>query len=422
MLRVGMHEAKPGMVLAMPVYNPRRHDTVLLATGVALEEQTIARLREIELGEVWIRYPGMDFVAEYINPSVFEAQAQLTARISEVFDALTSGAHARLDYPAYRGAISSLLDKLLAVPKAALFVQEMADVGQPSLRHASNVCFLSILMGIKLEDYLVSQRSRLHACNARDVTNLGVGAMMHDVGMLRLDPGTLERWERTHDETDPKWRQHVAVGYDMVRGAIEPTAAAAVLHHHQKFDGSGFPKRRMLDGTEGSFAGQDIHIYARIIAGADVFDRLRSQGGDGVPTVRALRLMREAPYRAWIDPMVFRALLAVTPAYAPGTMVELSNGRRGVVAEWFPEDPCRPTVLEVDLERPVSSRVDRPARRFILRGQSGITVVKAEGRDVRGDNFYPAYPGEFDLALAGKRLFNRAAVKPEETPGRERAA
>ncbi len=421
MLRVGMTHTKPGMVLALPVYQPRRPDTVLLAPGVTLDDQLIERLVENNLREVWIRYPGMDFLAEYINPAVFEAQARLSARVAEVFDALSADAHAKLEYPRYRDAIVSLVDRLLAVPRSALFIQEMTDTARPGLAHSSNVAFLSILMGIKLEDYLVSQRARLRAWNARDVTNLGVGAMMHDVGMLRLAPDTLDRWYRTHDESDPAWRAHVEVGYEMVKGNIEPTAAAAVRHHHQKFDGTGFPRRRAQDGQEHPYAGPDIHIFARIIAAADVFDRLKHPGPvaggsrHAVPTVRVLRQLQQAPYRDWIDPMVFKSLLAVTPAYAPGTQVELSNGVRGVVVEWFPEDPCRPTVLEVDPS--AEADADRPIQRLVLRGQTAISVVSAEDQEVRGDNFYPSYPGEFDLHLAGKMLINSMAERGEGSDG-----
>lgn len=431
MLRVGMSQTKPGMVLALPVFQPRRPDTVLLAPGITLDEQLIERLVENNLREVWIRYPGMDFLAEYINPAVFEAQARLSARVAEVFDALSADAHARLEYLRYRDAIVSLVDRLLAMPRSALFVQEMTDTTRPGLAHSSNVAFLSILMGIKLENYLVSQRTRLRAWNARDVTNLGVGAMMHDVGMLRLAPDTLERWYRTHDEADPAWRAHVEVGYEMVKGNIEPTAAAAVRHHHQKFDGTGFPRRRAPGGQEQPYAGQDIHIFARIIAAADIFDRLKhpepigAGTGKPVPTVRVLRQMQQSPYRDWIDPMVFKSLLAVTPAYAPGTLVELSNGIRGVVAEWFPEDPCRPTVLEVDPA--VGADFDHPPRKLVLRGQTAMTVVSAEDQEVRGDNFYPSFPGEFDLHLAGKMLFNSMAERgavpgAEGTRGHGRAA
>lgn len=419
MLRVGLEQARPGMTLALPVYHPRRHDTTLLNAGVALDEHSVGRLQEIGLTEVWITYPGIEFIRGYVSPSVIEAQASMTHRVREVLDSVAQGQHARLEYLEYRAAISSLVTELAASPRAMVFIQEMVNRDQPALRHAANVCMMSLLMGLKLESYLVVERSRLSAGVARDVTDLGVGAMMHDAGMLRLDAGTLRRWNETGDESDPVWREHVRIGYEMVQGTVGPAAAAAVLHHHQKFDGSGFPRRGLLDGTDEPVAGSDIHVFARIIAAADLFDRQRhpehSPGGElvqrpSIPVVRALKLMQRPPLNRWIDPMCFTALLAVVPAYAPGTIVRLSNGRTGVVADWFPEDPCRPDVLEIG---DVARGFDLPGRgaageRFVLRNDPNLTVIEAEGHAVADDNFYPSSPREFDLGLAGRQLFNAA--------------
>src|ERR1044071_1838037 len=139
--------------------------------------------------------------------------------------------------------MGGVLNCLLAKPAAAVFIQELAGREQPTLRHASNVCLMSILMGLKLDDYLIAERSWLGPTAARDVTSLGVGAMLHDIGMLRLDPAVIRKWNHTQDQSDPEWRRHVMVGFEMVKDAIGPAAAAGVLHHHQRYDGSGFPRR-----------------------------------------------------------------------------------------------------------------------------------------------------------------------------------
>jgi len=232
MLRVGIHEAKAGMVLALPIYHPRRAGTTLLRPGITLDERAVERLRQLEIKEVWIRFPGARFVAQYISPAVFAAQQELAWRVASAFEAAGEGAGGRLDYAAYRRSVSGLMDKLVANPRAAIFVQEIS--GRPMLRHSGTVCFLSVLMGLRLDSYMICERARLSTAHARDVSSLGVGAMVHDIGMTRLDAETLERWERTRDESDPAFRQHVQVGFDLVKGAVEPSAAAAVLHHHQR--------------------------------------------------------------------------------------------------------------------------------------------------------------------------------------------
>src|ERR1043166_823428 len=140
MLRVPIAYAKPGMVLALPIYHPQRHDTALLKPGRTLDDWAIRRLRDLRIRDLWVRYPGMDFIGEYICPAVFESQAALTHKIAQAFDAVCQGAHARLDYADYKSAIGSLLVRLLQNPRAAVFVQELAENDEPALRHASNVC------------------------------------------------------------------------------------------------------------------------------------------------------------------------------------------------------------------------------------------------------------------------------------------
>ena len=392
MLRVPIGYAEAGMVLAMPIYHPRRQDTMLLKAGMVLDERTVARLQELRIRDFWIRYPGFEFVGEYICPEIQAAQAVMTRQIADAFDSVSAGTHAKLDYSGYRSAIGGLLSRLVANPKAALFVQEMADQGDPVLRHSSSVCMLSVLMGLKLEDYLIAQRTRMHVRGAKDVAGLGLAAMLHDVGMLRLSPEASERWRRTQDESDPDFQQHVWLGFKMVREAIGPAAASAVLHHHQRYDGSGFPRRKLLDGTYASVHGQEIHIYARIIAAADLFDRLRYPPGrsadePAAPVVRALKQLMEHPHCSWIDPIVMRAMLAVTPAYAPGSMVTLSTGEKAVVVECSAHHPCRPSVRTIGDPRKDFGAGPAEPRDYNLVQETSISIVEAEGHDVSRDNF-----------------------------------
>ncbi|HCT44936.1 MAG TPA: hypothetical protein DF699_06965, partial [Phycisphaerales bacterium] len=157
-------------------------------------------------------------------------------------------------------------------PDAALFIGEIADTGSPAIRHGANVGYLAMLMGLRLDFYLLRERSRLTPRLAKDVTSLGVAAMLHDIGMTRLKASVLKRWADEHDHTDPAWREHVDLGYEMVRGHVEPSAAAAVLHHHQRYDGSGFPVRKR-NGKVAGLDGSSIHIFARILIVADLYDR-----------------------------------------------------------------------------------------------------------------------------------------------------
>ena len=427
MLRVSIHEAAPGMRLAMPVYHPRRGGPVLLKAGVTLDDRLIARMREIELREVWIHYPGMAFLGKYVSPAIIQTRADLSHNVLNALDSVAAGAVANLNYTAYKRAIVALVEQLLRSPAAAYYVEELAGQDTPHGRHANAVCYLSLLMGLKLGDYLIAERSRLHASHAKDVTSLGVGAMLHDVGMLRLPADTLRKWNSEHDETDPHWQRHVKLGFDMVREGVDPSAAAVVLHHHQTYDGTGFPRRKLLNGGSVPLEGQEIHVFSRIVAVADAFDRLRDSGdapgADRVPqtrrpTVAALREMILGKMSGRFDPMAIRALVATVPAYAPGSVVTLSNGSPAVVCNWRQDDPCRPRVLPIEglgaainadsEEASVIDGADEPKETIDLSSTPDLYIARAEGFDVSDENFLLPANREFDLRKADRERINRA--------------
>jgi HD-GYP domain-containing protein (c-di-GMP phosphodiesterase class II) len=259
------------------------------------------------------------------------------------------------------------------------------------------VTYLSLLMGLKLEGYLVRERRHVNPARAKEVTNLGLGAMLHDIGVTALEPEVRQSYEQTGDETDPAWREHTAIGYRMVRGRMDPSAATVVLNHHQRYDGSGY--------TGADFpvlAEHSIHVFARIVAVADQFDRFRNPVGlPDQPTVWVLGAMTSEPLREQFDPQVLQALLTVVPPYPPGSIVRLSDGRHAVCIDHNPTEPCRPVVqiipdpkdLDVDdlPVGPIINLSEQPKR---------LCVVEHEGYDVREMNFDPPAP----LASSVKQL------------------
>jgi response regulator RpfG family c-di-GMP phosphodiesterase len=93
---------------------------------------------------------------------------------------------------------------------------------------------------------------------------------MHDIGKVAISDTILNKPARlTADEFDTM-KEHTTFGYKMFEGYEQPifkTAAIVAHEHHEKYDGSGYPQ---------GLKGEDIHIYGRITALADVFDALGS--------------------------------------------------------------------------------------------------------------------------------------------------
>jgi HD-GYP domain-containing protein (c-di-GMP phosphodiesterase class II) len=390
LLRVSIKNAMPGMKLALPLLHPER-GTVLLAEGYVLQETLVRKLQQLGIRDFWIEYPDTDQIKQYVSPHVLQEQSSVIETVAQMFDAVHRDAYADLEFNRYYRTLQGLIEALVIQPTAASYIVELGGSAESDLRHASEVAFLSILLGLKLQGYLVQQRKRLRPKDARDVVSLGLGALLHDIGMSSLSTDVRRRFELTRDESDSQWRRHVDIGHRLVSGSVPPAAAGVVRHHHQHFDGSGFPTSLDDLGRPRGLTGEDIHIFARIVCVANHFDRLRYPGDGSVqPRIRVLKSMMSGPIATRFDPIVLGALPLVVPAFPPGSMVTLNTGEKAVVVQWHPEAPCQPIVQVLSpnaLMMPHSPQIDRPALRYDLRERCDLCIIEHDGIDVSNDGF-----------------------------------
>jgi len=386
MLRVDIKSARPGMTLALPIMNPRLPGHELLHLGYELTPAVIEKLDEMSVRVLWVDYPSLSFLKRFIDQDVIAQRATVVNQIQDTFETLQRASAAKLNYDAYTDTIGGLVQTVISNPEAALFVGDLNEQprGDELMKSGSSVTYLSLLLGLKLEGYLVRQRKHVEATRAKDVVALGVGAMLHDIGVTMLPREVVDRYRETRDESDPAWQEHTALGYRAVRGRIEPSAATVVLHHHQRYDGKGYT------GKDFNLQqGEGIHIFARIAAVADVFNRLRYPVQGAQPTqVGVLAAMLSPKLRTRFDPNVLRALVEVVPPYPPGCRVTLSDGNDAVVIDHHIDDPCRPLVQRLPGNRlpepnqPLGACVD-------LRANPTLAIVACDGQKTEPFNFGP---------------------------------
>ena len=121
------------MEIALPVYHPRSDARILLRPGAVLEKSTIERLLELHLPEVWIKYPNMEMVAKFISPKIHSSRAQIASQVASAYDDASKSMHARMDFPSFSNAMSTLMARLIDDPDAALFIGEISDTGSPAM-------------------------------------------------------------------------------------------------------------------------------------------------------------------------------------------------------------------------------------------------------------------------------------------------
>jgi HD-GYP domain-containing protein (c-di-GMP phosphodiesterase class II) len=187
------------------------------------------------------------------------------------------------------GTAGRIVDDVLACEDASGFVSNGAGPALYLVEHSIDAAVTGVLIGRKLV-----ARDLLHA--------LGTGLFLQDIGKLALPaslvlkPGPLapDEWELM--------MQHPQLGLEFLRGDLIPARARTVVrHHHERWDGGGYP---------GGLAGDEIPLFARIAAVADVYHAVTSERFHAQPVSReeGVGIIRAGSGRAF-DPIVVEAFL-----------------------------------------------------------------------------------------------------------------
>lgn len=200
----------------------------------------------------------------------------------------------------------------------------MDRLDSPAFQHATNVMILSLTLG------------KAAGLDKFQMEALGMGAMLHDVGKVKVPAAVLTNDKRSHAE-EKFYQLHVEYGLDMLKAGGDHHALACIAHHHERADGTGFPQGLPL---------AQINLLARIVAIADRYDNLCNPRriADALTPAEALSRMF-AKERAAYDPKLLPLFVKQMGVYPPGSFVQLSNGAIGVVVSVNPENTLKPGVL-----------------------------------------------------------------------------
>lgn len=164
-----------------------------------------------------------------------------------------------------------------------------------------------------------------------------VSGLLHDIGKSNIDHDIIIKPGKLTDEEYDTVKKHPLIGYNILKSSSDysPNILAGVLFHQEKYDGTGYPT---------GIAGEKIPLIARILAVCDVFDALTSNRPYRVPwSVVETEEYILGGSGTHFDLTVTQAFLRAFNPFPIGTMVELSDGRHGVVIK-DNQNVIRPTV------------------------------------------------------------------------------
>lgn len=162
------------------------------------------------------------------------------------------------------------------------------------------------------------------------------GAFFHDLGKVGIPLEILESTDKLSDSEMALMRSHILLSEEIIKGQIDEETALIALRHHEKMDGSGYPK---------GISGEDLTIPQRIVAIADIVSALNGERSykKPFPPEKVKAILRELADSGKVCPEVTRAMLE----HFDEIIGEVNRGSRGLYALYHKmEDEYRQICLQ----------------------------------------------------------------------------
>ena len=221
----------------------------------------------------------------------------------------------------------AILDKMLV--SEDIGIRLVAGGGDRAAAHALNVSVISLLIG------------RTLGMEESDMIDMGIGALMHDVGKAEVADRFRHAEEGFNASEQNAYREHVAKGLAVgQRMGLTPGALKVVAQHHEHADGSGFPLKRAYD---------HLAMGSRVVALVNRFDNLcNPQARTPALTPHEAVSVLFAQGRPRFDSAVLNAFIRMMGVYPAGSLVQLTDDRYGLVVGVNSSRPLKPRVLVYD--------------------------------------------------------------------------
>ncbi|MDT3425211.1 HD-GYP domain-containing protein (c-di-GMP phosphodiesterase class II) [Paenibacillus forsythiae] len=343
MTSISVAEVKPGSKVSKDVITP--------LGGVLFVKGTILLPRDMEILEAFL-IQQVD-----IEGSEEEVQALEQAKAPSI-TAAKSGAVITAAALARSGSeLHEEYDKMLALIKKCysladaevLPIYELRSCLEAMIAHIKDYHVLNYSPRTLSEQDYIYHNAVLSALTSYKIAQwcgypqkewlqVAFAGLLHDIGNAKIDSSIMQKPQPLTMTERNEVRKHTTYGYQILRKvtAINEGVRLAALQHHEKIDGSGYPLR---------LRGSQIHIYAKIVAVADIFHAM---------TLERIYKKAQSPYLVLeeiqkegfgqLEPSIVQTFIHKTTELHNGTKVRLNDGRQGEIIFSDRSNPTRPLV------------------------------------------------------------------------------
>lgn len=261
MQKVTINNIVPGAIAAEPIYT---EDGVLLVpNGTILNEKGVRRLMDLGIHEAFVVYPEsetsiiLDLYEE--SPQMDDivckkTRIQAKKLIKKVMEEILPEKTINID--TIGQVVDEIIEQLLSVKEIVLILSRLRTIDDYTYEHCVNVCVVSLIIGFDLK------------LERPDLKQLGIGALLHDVGKAYISDEILKKPSTLTSEEYNQVKSHTEIGYKiLIDSGVSEEAAQIALFHHEKYDGTGYNR---------SLSGDGIPLLSRIVTLADSYDAMSS--------------------------------------------------------------------------------------------------------------------------------------------------
>lgn len=325
--------AKVGMKVTEDVYGKQTKERLIKA-GTVLTSQIIERLCRhgvtyVRIGNNQERYElDSSWMADSVENTVeFREFAQEYSRLCDVLkvelDQMITGSPVRTE--TILNTVESLTKSSRTQSRVLNFIRYIKQGDDATYAHCLSVSVLCSLFGSWL------------GVSDEDLYILMIAGMLHDVGKTQIPASILYKPGKLTDEEFAIVKQHTVIGYDLLKGRDIPQGAQmAALMHHEKWDGRGYPMKKI---------GTAIDKVAMTVAICDVYEAMTADRvyRAKISPFSVIRQFEKGDFGELEYYQVLVFLQRIAEAFN-GSKVQLTDGREGKVIQVNKNDLSRPLV------------------------------------------------------------------------------
>ncbi|HPN31266.1 MAG TPA: HD-GYP domain-containing protein [bacterium] len=307
----------PGVKLAKPVYNSEAN--ILLDKNCVLTEKYIERIKNIGVRTIFIEDDISDgiYINDVINEENRVEAVKFIRKLLKFCEAIKEYNKIKLDIDYLFVIVKNLVEDLWHNRNKVFTPSiDVKNAENYTAAHSVNTAIISMVIGIGLQ------------WSKEDIIELGMGAILHDVGKTKIPNSILDKPGRLTNEEYDIIKTHSEFGYKILKNIqnVSEDVLKVSWQHHEKVNGQGYPL---------GLKEKEIIENAKIVALADVFDALTSDRvyKNRMPSDMAIKIILGAAgsHFSSIYTSVFDNYAQM---YPPGSIVQLTNGMFGIVLNY----------------------------------------------------------------------------------------